>query len=91
MHEDWFYDRDWMIRAKCRGTDPDRYDADNRGNGQAKWAKEFCSACPALRDCATYAVEKKCTGVVMGGVPIPEQVAEPAWQKLKIIARMRDQ
>lgn len=87
------YDRDWMVRAKCRDTsDYGLYDSDNRGGGQAEQAQRACVGCPVRAECASYALKYADTigGLVWAGVPVPESPTtiyyHRALDRLRIIA-----
>lgn len=83
-------ERDWMVRAKCRGTtDYDLYESDNRGSGQADETRLLCSGCPVFVECARWGV-KQVGGMVYAGIPVPESPSTPyyaeAMRKLQIFA-----
>jgi hypothetical protein len=90
MQSKWYYRRDWMIDAKCRGNTSGQMDSENRGRGQEEWAKKYCSSCPVERECAAYAIKTQACGMIHAGVPIPEQVGTKHWRaamkKLEVIA-----
>ncbi|WP_082876054.1 WhiB family transcriptional regulator [Nocardia pseudobrasiliensis] len=88
------HDRDWMVRAKCRGTDDyAAYDADNRGGGQAEQLERACGGCTVKPECAAYALKHESTigGMIWAGVPIPESPTtiyyHRALDRLRVIAR----
>ncbi|WP_422047641.1 WhiB family transcriptional regulator [Rhodococcus qingshengii] len=67
-------DRDWMVRAKCRGTgEDDLYASDNRGGGQIASADRLCGGCRVRVECARYALSfDNPRGMIWAGVPVPD-------------------
>lgn len=86
--------RDWMIRAKCRGTeDYDAYESDNRGGGQVAAADIACGGCRARVECARYALSMASPkGMVWAGIPVPDTTGSPGYRDairaLKITASL---
>ncbi|PBC38541.1 hypothetical protein CJ179_38750 [Rhodococcus sp. ACS1] len=82
-----------MLRAKCRGDDYDRYESDNRGQGQAADISRACDGCPVIVNCARYALaNENHVGMVWAGVPVPEmpntKYYRDAVRRLELIARL---
>lgn len=67
---------DWVDDAKCAGAeDPTPWwDKELIGVDAAMTLMrcvEACEGCPAIRQCAAYALESRAVGVVHAGVPLP--------------------
>ncbi|WP_157978331.1 MULTISPECIES: WhiB family transcriptional regulator [Nocardia] len=80
------YDRDWMVRSKCRtATDPSLYDADNRGssNQQAERLEKACGGCDTVAECAAYALkhQRDAGGYVWAGIPVPQTSGTKFWNR----------
>lgn len=86
--------RDWMVKAKCRGTtDYDAYESDNRGGGQIRSADIACGGCRVRVECARYALTLgNPKGMVWAGIPVPETTGTSGYREairaLKITASL---
>jgi WhiB family redox-sensing transcriptional regulator len=59
-------DRNWIDRANCRGSDPDRFFV--RGATQARAAQRLCERCPVQEACLEYALANDIDFGVWGGL-----------------------
>lgn len=86
--------RDWMVKAKCRGTiNYDAYESDNRGGGQVRSADIACGGCRARVECARYALALNTPkGMVWAGIPVPDTTTSGGYKEairaLKITASL---
>lgn len=75
--------RHWRARAKCLGTDTDRFEAPSNSTiiNKVKKSHEnlmemyrgymnLCFGCPVMRECARDAIANEDTSFVRGGVPL---------------------
>lgn len=64
-------DRDWMIKAACRGYDPENWfpeDLPPRDRRRAVLAaKRICQSCPVYDECSEYADAYNTTYGIWGG------------------------
>lgn len=68
----------WMLKAKCRDADdPEAWDTNNlprstpnQPHRHKDHAKALCQGCPVMRDCAQFAIDNNCTGMVFAGIPL---------------------
>lgn len=58
-------ERDWMIRAACRGDEPEKWFPMKAA--QAAEAKSLCRTCPAIDECSEYADKLDIKHGVWGG------------------------
>lgn len=71
---------DWQIRGRCREEDPDIffYDYNQRGEARtarAMAAKVICAACPVIKECREFALERREPYGVWGGMTEEERDA----------------
>jgi WhiB family redox-sensing transcriptional regulator len=62
---------EWMLRAKCRGSDtPDDWfpaELNNTHDTHAQRARRLCRGCPVVQDCLAYALSNNIQDGVWGG------------------------
>lgn len=56
----------WMLWGACNDYDPELWFP--RRDAEAKWAKKICVRCPVLAQCRIWALEKRETVGVWGGL-----------------------
>ncbi|WP_026454868.1 WhiB family transcriptional regulator [Saccharomonospora iraqiensis] len=64
-------DRDWTVRARCRGMDTEQFFPVGFGRAaeaQTQEAKKVCHRCPVASECLTEALESNDFDGVRGGM-----------------------
>lgn len=64
----------WWERAKCAGQPIKNYDLKGQVNKPAT-ARELCAGCPVKPQCAYDALQHADSGLVRGGVWIPDETS----------------
>lgn len=70
------FDRDWMVRGRCVGMDPEAFFPNlpgRNGRAQAEKAAAICRSCPVIRECAAYQKATHSGFGVWGGNALHEQ------------------
>lgn len=79
----------WTEDAKCAGSPPGEYDIENlptRGAPRYARARQLCSGCMVLADCASWAYRTKSIGHVYAGIPVPLDHFATQFAALRAIA-----
>jgi WhiB family transcriptional regulator, redox-sensing transcriptional regulator len=64
--------RDWRLRARCRGEDPDTLFVQG---AQQRDVREVCKACPVRTECLAHALDNRIRFGVWGGMTERERRA----------------
>lgn len=81
--------QEWRERAMCIGLDPEAFYFDNpdRDSDNISTVVEVCRACPVVRECLTYALERRERFGIWGGATSSERdkmIAEVRRQRATI-------
>lgn len=63
----------WVVRAACRGLDPDIFHPVRAGNAYVTQAKQICEGCSVRAECLEYALEAPEPLGVWGGLSAQER------------------